>query len=447
MERSGKDSRRNFLKVAGTTGAVAGIGSIAGCLQTARELRNRAESAKAKAQDGTNLRVKQESDKLVYWVLPGQRRLSEQVFGTPDNPKSLVQPKIEQAESPVIKQLLRDLPALVGLPPEARATNEDGTKYTRSKIPTIFSDKGGVVNGSFEVVYKDRQPTDSEGEPSDTEDEVELTAEFTDPADNQYEMQFDHVVQPPIPGYDTRGGVFIDGYHHGLTGTGSPLMPRVYTYGALYGVGNLVVNGETVDENKVIHVMTTQTVRDKNYRLAIGEELPLKLDNTIAGQAHHTHVLMFPIKATPDGPKHEPVKTAFELPSGETQPFIHAMYEQDTVVNPPFEPQISTPMPQRTTEVETTTQSAETVVEGREYFFNPETVEVNQGENVTITFRNAGSIAHNFTLPAFDARTTTIQPGKLASVSFTANQTGEFPFWCSVPGHRQAGMEGTLVVK
>jgi len=32
------------------------------------------------------------------------------------------------------------------------------------------------------------------------------------------------------------------------------------------------------------------------------------------------------------GPVFKPLKTAFELPNGKPQPFIHVMYEQDTVV-------------------------------------------------------------------------------------------------------------------
>lgn len=38
---------------------------------------------------------------------------------------------------------------------------------------------------------------------------------------------------------------------------------------------------------------------------------------------HTTHGILSPIKAMPDGPEFDPVSTAFELPNGETRPFVH----------------------------------------------------------------------------------------------------------------------------
>ncbi|MBM3121580.1 MAG: nitrite reductase, copper-containing, partial [Chloroflexi bacterium] len=38
------------------------------------------------------------------------------------------------------------------------------------------------------------------------------------------------------------------------------------------------------------------------------------------------------------------------------------------------------------------------------------------------------------------------QQGQLKTVTFTAGQEGEFVYYCSVPGHRQAGMFGKLIV-
>jgi uncharacterized cupredoxin-like copper-binding protein len=68
---------------------------------------------------------------------------------------------------------------------------------------------------------------------------------------------------------------------------------------------------------------------------------------------------------------------------------------------------------------------------------------------VTIHFTNSSPVAHNFTLqqgssgPAIGA-TPTFQGGtKTLSVKL---QPGTYTFYCSVPGHRQAGMVGTLTV-
>ncbi|MDF9746064.1 cupredoxin domain-containing protein [Natrinema salsiterrestre] len=217
-------------------------------------------------------------------------------------------------------------------------TGEDAIAQQVLAEPTLYSDNAEVTSGSFEITYEDHRPYDLPGMPGDTPDAIDLSAQFTDPAGNEYEIEHDHVIQPPIPGYETGGGVLTDGFLHGITGTGSPLFPRAYTYGASWGVGNLHVNGELATEEgfRVIHFMTTQTVRDAQYDMALDEEMPLEPSNTIAGQIHHTHGVVLPIRPTDDGPVYDPVPTAFELPNGDTQPFIHAMWEQDELVEGPF---------------------------------------------------------------------------------------------------------------
>lgn len=165
------------------------------------------------AQSGpaTEVSVKQDEGEAFYWVLPGERRLSPMVFGTPDNPRfgsDLLETRIEQAKGlpaalcNAIPQLLRDLPFLVAAPEDARAPSDDnGVVQEKLTVPTLYSDEAQVTSGTFEITYADRQPYDLPGPPGNTEDTVDLDAHFTDPAGNEYELEFDHVVQPPIPGY------------------------------------------------------------------------------------------------------------------------------------------------------------------------------------------------------------------------------------------------------
>jgi hypothetical protein len=269
--------------------------------------------------------VTQEEGKVTYWVLPGPRKL-DSYFGTKENPK-LTAELPEGAPKPV-QQLIEDLPILVGVPEEGR-TYENGE--ARTKKPGPFGNKGiPVQESSLDLTYIDRQSEDK-GPPIKTADEVEANIEFTDPNGNSYELVPLLVVQPPIPGYKTQGGVVTDATHHGTTGTGSPLMPEVYTWGAFWAVANVKINGEVADKRKVMHCMTTETVRDKDYKLAQQADLPLDKSETIAGQMHHTHCIVLPVTFTPQGPKYEPVETAYELPNGKTQPFIHIMYENDTL--------------------------------------------------------------------------------------------------------------------
>jgi plastocyanin len=68
---------------------------------------------------------------------------------------------------------------------------------------------------------------------------------------------------------------------------------------------------------------------------------------------------------------------------------------------------------------------------------------------VTIDFKNPSAIAHNVVIEDESGKELAgFEPIAEGEESETANlKPGTYTFYCSVPGHRQAGMEGTLVVK
>lgn len=284
--------------------------------------------------------VKQEPGKTVYWVPPGPRQLSHEVFGTADNPQMRFKPKLQAAKDavaakkmpPAVPATLEKVPFLVGVPAAARATDGDGNLWF--KTPNPFPDKGLIVEGSFAARFWDEVKEDPPGPPGKTPDKAELEAEWTDPDGNTYRVVLDHVVKPPFPGYKSQGGVILDGYHHGSTGTGTPLMPQVWTVAALWGIAELHVNGKMVEPNRVVHLMTTEIVRDKDYHLALQEEMPLPPKRWhIKGQAHHTHLVVMPFVGVPGkGPVSKPAPTEFVLPNGKRQPFMHIMFEEDEVL-------------------------------------------------------------------------------------------------------------------
>jgi len=77
---------------------------------------------------------------------------------------------------------------------------------------------------------------------------------------------------------------------------------------------------------------------------------------------------------------------------------------------------------------------------------NPDLL-VNPGDVVEITLVIGDSIQHDIAVPDFGVGSERIS--KLAAethVVFRALQPGVFAYFCSLPGHRQAGMEGKLVV-
>jgi len=68
---------------------------------------------------------------------------------------------------------------------------------------------------------------------------------------------------------------------------------------------------------------------------------------------------------------------------------------------------------------------------------------------VSITFTNMASLSHNLTVASSSGAqvgaTETFQGGsKTLALNLTA---GTYKFFCTVPGHRAAGMEGTLTVQ
>jgi len=283
---------------------------------------------------GTQVTVKQDPGKTVYWVLPGKRELSKEDFGTPADPINTGEIVMNKAKGPV-KDLLEKLPVLVGVPVDLREVNDAGTAYTTTSIPTPFGDNGRIVKGQFRATFTDRQPYDNYPGNSG-KDALDASVQFSDPQGNEYTIRFKKLIQPPIPYYESGGGIITNTWHHGNTGTGTPLMPRVYTYAASWSLADVMINGKVADRNKVVHIMTTQTVRDKDYHLVTENRLPLSKDETIAGQIHETHLIVLPITVTDQGPKYAPVKSAFTLPNGKQQPFIHIMYEQDQIVHAPF---------------------------------------------------------------------------------------------------------------
>ena len=82
-------------------------------------------------------------------------------------------------------------------------------------------------------------------------------------------------------------------------------------------------------------------------------------------------------------------------------------------------------------------------VSGHEFMFDPTTVTIASGG--TVTFTNTGTIEHNFTVKEDDSIVASAAAGASASVTVDL-EPGTYTFVCSVPGHEQAGMTGTLTV-
>ncbi len=85
-------------------------------------------------------------------------------------------------------------------------------------------------------------------------------------------------------------------------------------------------------------------------------------------------------------------------------------------------------------------------VNGGNFYLKPNMIKVNKGDTVTINFKNDGGI-HDLKIDAFNVSTPVIQAGQAASITFVADKTGTFEYYCSVGSHRAMGMKGTLIVE
>lgn len=87
----------------------------------------------------------------------------------------------------------------------------------------------------------------------------------------------------------------------------------------------------------------------------------------------------------------------------------------------------------------------EVEVEAGELWFNPTTVEVTAGEAVNLRLVNTGEAFHDLTVPAAEV-VLAAEPGEQAVGAVEIAEPGRYEFYCSVPGHAQGGMRGTIVV-
>jgi uncharacterized cupredoxin-like copper-binding protein len=82
-------------------------------------------------------------------------------------------------------------------------------------------------------------------------------------------------------------------------------------------------------------------------------------------------------------------------------------------------------------------------VESHDIFFTPTEIEIPSDTEVTILLPNLGAAPHNFSIDELDI-SVDIAPGETKEVKITAPE-GEYEYYCNVPGHKEAGMVGTLI--
>ncbi len=81
-----------------------------------------------------------------------------------------------------------------------------------------------------------------------------------------------------------------------------------------------------------------------------------------------------------------------------------------------------------------------------EFKFTPDRWEVSAGAPVKLELKNAGTVEHDFAVEQV-AMKVHAPAGRTVEKTVGALAAGTYQVLCSIPGHKEAGMVGTLTVK
>jgi Cu-Zn family superoxide dismutase len=112
-----------------------------------------------------------------------------------------------------------------------------------------------------------------------------------------------------------------------------------------------------------------------------------------------------------------------------------------------FPSEAGTPVPADDAAASAGSGAAEPItVTAHDIFFDPKEITIPANTDVTIIIPNEGAALHDFVVEELGIDAGNIPPGETVEVVINA-PAGEYEYFCSVPGHKAAGMLGTLVVE
>jgi len=116
----------------------------------------------------------------------------------------------------------------------------------------------------------------------------------------------------------------------------------------------------------------------------------------------------------------------------------------------------------------TSQPATDIMLEAKDFTYNPVSITVPAGQPVTLTLKNTGKVEHDFVVEKInvtDVEASDSGPaehhqmnqleydlhffaktGEIAVLQFTAMEPGTYEVFCSIEGHREAGMVGELIV-
>lgn len=78
--------------------------------------------------------------------------------------------------------------------------------------------------------------------------------------------------------------------------------------------------------------------------------------------------------------------------------------------------------------------------------FDPKELTIPADTDVKVKVTNKGVLQHDFHVDKLNITSKLLNGGESDTVTINA-KAGEYDFWCTVPGHKEAGMVGKLTVK
>ncbi len=226
------------------------------------------------------------------------------------------------------------------------------------------------------------------------------------------------------------------------TGTGTPgyTIPSDPTTGS-YPEGAIALANSKPDHNGSQFSITAADLTGK-----IPDDYPV-FGQVIVGQEIVMEISRGAVDFNPRGEHSQPVDPV-TIDSIE-------ITRQDDELGPPLPtmPSISdaTPTP-AATPISVTTPPQKAAIgislDAKDIAFDPTQITIKAAdEPVTIKMENTGAALHNFTIDSLNI-SVDVQPGETVDVVIPAGTAaGTYDFYCDIPGHKEAGMVGTLIVR
>jgi plastocyanin len=86
-------------------------------------------------------------------------------------------------------------------------------------------------------------------------------------------------------------------------------------------------------------------------------------------------------------------------------------------------------------------------IEATEFAYSPEDFSLPADQDTELTLANKGVVEHDIVVEELDDRELVFANAGETVTETVSLPAGTYTFYCSIPGHRSAGMEGTLTVE